>query len=89
MSEREVEKAYDRAVFSALFPMNRDDLTLKSGLAVVAATDTGLAPAADPACSTGPMGQHPRMDVWRGAAIDALLLQAQEGGSAYTLQTRY
>lgn len=79
--EREVEKAYDRAVFNVLFH-NRDDHPKNLAWRLGRDRHWRLAPAFDLTFSTGPMGQH-HMDVCgEGAAIERghLLRLAQEGG---------
>ncbi|MEN9986779.1 MAG: hypothetical protein RI925_2281 [Pseudomonadota bacterium] len=81
--EREVEKAYDRAVFNVLFH-NRDDHPKNLAWRLGRDRHWRLAPAFDLTFSTGPMGQH-HMDVCgEGAAIERrhLLRLAQEGGIA-------
>ena len=79
--EREVEKAYDRAVFNVLFH-NRDDHPKNLAWRLGRDRHWRLAPAFDLTFSAGPMGQH-HMDVCgEGAAIERrhLLRLAQEGG---------
>lgn len=79
--EREVEKAYARAVFNVLFH-NRDDHPKNFAWRLGRDRHWRLAPAFDLTFSEGPMGQH-HMDVCgEGAAIERqhLLRLAKEGG---------
>ncbi len=79
--EREVEKAYARAVFNVLFH-NRDDHPKNFAWRLGRDRRWRLAPAFDLTFSEGPMGQH-HMDVCgEGAAIERrhLLRLAAEGG---------
>ena len=79
--EREVEKAYARAVFNVLFH-NRDDHPKNFAWRLGRDRRWRLAPAFDLTFSAGPMGQH-HMDVCgEGAAIERqhLLRLAKEGG---------
>ena len=79
--EREVEKAYARAVFNVLFH-NRDDHPKNFAWRLGRDRCWRLAPAFDLTFSAGPMGQH-HLDVCgAGAAIERqhLLRLAQEGG---------
>lgn len=79
--EREVEKAFARAVFNVLFH-NRDDHPKNFAWRLGRDRRWRLAPAFDLTFSQGPMGQH-HMDVCgQGAAIerDHLLRLAKEGG---------
>lgn len=79
--EREVEKAYARAVFNVLFH-NRDDHPKNFAWRLDRDRRWRLAPAFDLTFSEGPMGQH-HMDVCgEGAAIKRhhLLRLAREGG---------
>lgn len=79
--EREVEKAFGRAVFNVLFH-NRDDHPRNFAWRLGRDRRWRLAPAFDLTFSEGPMGQH-HMDVCgEGAAIKRhhLLRLAQEGG---------
>ena len=79
--EREVEKAYARAVFNVLFH-NRDDHPKNFAWRLGRDRRWRLAPAFDLTFSEGPMGQH-HLDVCgEGAAIDRqhLLRLAKEGG---------
>ena len=79
--EREVEKAYARAVFNVLFH-NRDDHPKNFAWRLGRDRRWRLAPAFDLTFSEGPMGQH-HMDVCgEGAAINRLhlLRLAKEGG---------
>jgi len=79
--EREVEKAYARAVFNVLFH-NRDDHPKNFAWRLGCDRRWRLAPAFDLTFSEGPMGQH-HLDVCgEGAAIERqhLLRLAKEGG---------
>jgi serine/threonine-protein kinase HipA len=79
--EREVEKAYARAVFNVLFH-NRDDHPKNFAWRLGRDRRWRLAPAFDLTFSEGPMGQH-HLDVCgEGAAIERqhLLRLAKEGG---------
>ena len=79
--EREVEKAYARAVFNVLFH-NQDDHPKNFAWRLGQDRRWRLAPAFDLTFSHGPMGQH-HMDVCgEGAAVgrDHLLRLAREGG---------
>lgn len=79
--EREVEKAYARAVFNVLFH-NRDDHPKNLAWRLGHDRRWRLAPAFDLTFSEGPMGQH-HMDVCgEGGAIERrhLLRLATEGG---------
>ncbi|MGP1682999.1 MAG: HipA domain-containing protein, partial [Giesbergeria sp.] len=79
--EREVEKAYARAVFNVLFH-NRDDHPKNFAWRLGADRRWRLAPAFDLTFSEGPMGQH-HMDVCGEAAAvgrEHLLRLATEGG---------
>jgi len=79
--EREVEKAYARAVFNVLFH-NRDDHPKNFAWRLGPDRRWRLAPAFDLTFSEGPMGQH-HLDVCgEGAAIERrhLLRLAEEGG---------
>ena len=79
--EREVEKAYVRAVFNVLFH-NRDDHPKNFAWRLGRDRRWRLAPAFDLTFSEGPMGQH-HMDVCgEGATINRLhlLRLAKEGG---------
>jgi len=79
--EREVEKAYARAVFNVLFH-NRDDHPKNFAWRLGRDRHWRLAPAFDLTFSEGQMGQH-HMDVCgEGAAIERqhLLRLAKEGG---------
>ena len=79
--EREVEKAYGRAVFNVLFH-NRDDHPKNFAWRLGRDRRWRLAPAFDLTFSEGPMGQH-HLDVCgEGAAIERqhLLRLAKEGG---------
>lgn len=79
--EREVQKAYARAVFNVLFH-NRDDHPKNVAWRLGRDRRWRLAPAYDLTFSDGPGGQH-HMDVCgEGAAIsrDTLLRLAREGG---------
>lgn len=79
--EREVEKAYARAVFNVLFH-NRDDHPKNLAWRLGPDRRWRLAPAFDLTFSEGPMGQH-HMDVCgEGAAVERrhLLLLATSGG---------
>lgn len=81
--EREVEKAYGRAVFNVLFH-NRDDHPKNFAWRFDRDQRWRLAPAFDLTFSEGPMGQH-HMDVCgEGTAITRahLLRLASEGGMA-------
>jgi len=81
--QREVEKAYARAVFNVLFH-NRDDHPKNFAWRLHANRRWHLAPAFDLSFSHGPAGQH-HMDVCgEGAAITRahLLRLASEGGIA-------
>nr|MBP7526051.1 HipA domain-containing protein [Propionivibrio sp.] len=79
--EREVEKAYARAVFNVLFH-NRDDHPKNFAWRLGRDRRWRLAPAFDLTFSEGPMGQH-HLDVCgEGAGIERqhLLRLAREGG---------
>lgn len=79
--EREVEKAFARAVFNVLFH-NRDDHPKNFAWRLGRDRRWRVAPAFDLTFSEGPMGQH-HLDVCgEGAAIERahLLRLAQEGG---------
>jgi len=79
--EREVEKAYARAVFNVVFH-NRDDHPKNLAWRLGRDRRWRLAPAFDLTFSEGPLGQH-HMDVCgEGAAIERhhLLRLAKEGG---------
>src|SRR5690606_36953145 len=79
--EREVEKAYARAVFNVLFH-NRDDHPKNFAWRLERDRRWRLAPAFDLNFSEGPMGQH-HMDVCgEGHAVEYghLLRLASEGG---------
>lgn len=79
--EREVEKAYARAVFNVLFH-NRDDHPKNLAWRLGSDRRWRLAPAFDLNFSEGPMGQH-HMDVCgEGVAVERhhLLRLAAEGG---------
>ena len=79
--EREVEKAYARAVFNVLFH-NRDDHPKNFAWRLGCDRRWRLAPAFDLTFSEGPMGQH-HLDVCgEGAAIERqhMLRLAKEGG---------
>ena len=79
--EREVEKAYARAVFNVIFH-NRDDHPKNFAWRLGRDRRWRLAPAFDLTFSQGPMGQH-HLDVCgEGAAIERqhLLRLAKEGG---------
>ncbi len=79
--EREVRKAYARAVFNVLFH-NRDDHPKNFAWRLGRDRRWRLAPAFDLTFSEGPMGQH-HMDVCgEGAAVERghLLRLASEGG---------
>lgn len=79
--EREVEKAYARAVFNVLFH-NRDDHPKNFAWRLGRDRRWRLAPAFDLTFSQGPLGQH-HLDVCgEGAAIERqhLLRLAKEGG---------
>lgn len=79
--EREVEKAYARAVFNVLFH-NRDDHPKNLAWRLGRDRRWRLAPAFDLTFSEGPMGQH-HMDVCgEGRAVERghLLRLASEGG---------
>ncbi len=79
--EREVEKAYARAVFNVLFH-NRDDHPKNFAWRLGADRRWRLAPAFDLSFSEGPLGQH-HMDVCGEAAAVGrghLLRLATEGG---------
>lgn len=81
--EREVEKAYARAVFNVLF-QNRDDHPKNFAWRLGRDRRWRLAPAFDLTFSEGPMGQH-HMDVCgESRAVDRghLLRLASEGGVA-------
>lgn len=81
--EREVEKAYARAVFNVLFH-NRDDHPKNFAWRLGQDRRWRLAPAFDLSFSEGPMGQH-HMDVCgEGRAVERghLLRLAAEGGVA-------
>ncbi len=81
--EREVEKAYARAVFNVLFH-NRDDHPKNFAWRLGQDRRWRLAPAFDLTFSEGPMGQH-HMDVCgEGNAVERahLLRLATEGGVA-------
>lgn len=81
--EREVEKAYARAVFNVLFH-NRDDHPKNFAWRLGQDRRWRLAPAFDLSFSEGPMGQH-YMDVCgEGRAVERghLLRLASEGGVA-------
>ncbi|MDF1483638.1 type II toxin-antitoxin system HipA family toxin [Ramlibacter sp. H39-3-26] len=81
--EREVEKAYARAVFNVLFH-NRDDHPKNFAWRLGQDRRWRLAPAFDLTFSEGPMGQH-HMDVCgEGRAVERghLLRLASEGGVA-------
>ncbi len=81
--EREVEKAYARAVFNVLFH-NRDDHPKNFAWRLGRDGRWRLAPAFDLTFSAGPMGQH-HMDVCgEGRAVERshLLRLASEGGVA-------
>lgn len=81
--EREVEKAYARAVFNVLF-RNRDDHPKNFAWRLGRDRRWRLAPAFDLTFSEGPMGQH-HMDVCgEGRAVERghLLRLASEGGVA-------
>ena len=78
--EREVEKAYARAVFNVLFH-NRDDHPKNFAWCLGRDRRWRLAPAFDLSFNEGPMGQH-HMDVCgEGAAVERshLLRLAMEG----------
>jgi serine/threonine-protein kinase HipA len=79
--EREVRKAYARAVFNVVFH-NRDDHPKNFAWRLGRDRRWRLAPAFDLTFSTGPMGQH-YMDVCgEGSAVtrDHLLRLAEDGG---------
>lgn len=79
--EREVQKAFARAVFNVLFH-NRDDHPKNFGWRLGRDRRWRLAPAFDLSFSEGPMGQH-HMDVCgEGKAVERghLLRLASEGG---------
>lgn len=81
--QREVDKAFARAVFNVLFH-NRDDHPKNFGWRLGRDRRWRLAPAFDLTYSQGPMGQH-HMDVCgEGAAVERrhLLQLAAEGGVA-------
>ena len=82
--QREVDKAFARAVFNVLFH-NRDDHPKNFGWRLGRDRRWRLAPAFDLTYSEGPMGQH-YMDICgEGAAVERRHLQqlAAEGGVAH------
>ncbi len=82
--QREVDKAFARAVFNVLFH-NRDDHPKNFGWRLGRDRRWRLAPAFDLTYSEGPMGQH-YMDICgEGAAVERrhLLQLAAEGGVAH------